>query len=67
MVHQPIETVSWLLPNEGGKDFEHEWSQIMVRTTIAFLKYSQTRCNVNNMIWDAYYGEYAVYTIAIVS
>ena len=40
----------------------------MVRTTIA-LKYSQTRCNVNNMIlWDAYYGEYyAVYTIAIVS
>ena len=39
----------------------------MVRTTIA-LKYSQTRCNVNNMIWDdAYYGEYAVYNIAIVS
>ncbi len=29
-------------------------------------KYTDMRCNVNNMIWDAFYGESTVYTNAIV-
>ena len=52
-------------PMKDGRDFEHEWSRIMVKVIAS--KYTQMRCNVNNMMWDAFYVEYTIYTIAIVS
>jgi hypothetical protein len=50
-------------PIKDGRVFEEEWSRIMVPTIAS--KYSQMRCNVNNMIRDAFYGEYTVCTTTI--
>jgi hypothetical protein len=52
-------------PLPGGRVFEDERSRLMVSRNIA-LKYSQMRCNVNNMICDSFLSEYTGSTIAIV-
>lgn len=47
-------------PMPDNMVFEDEWPRIMVRSIA--LKYSQIRCNVNNMIRDAFHGEYTINT-----
>lgn len=51
-------------PMPSGRVFENEWSRLMVRNIA--LKYSQLRCNVNNMVRDSFVGEYTGYTVSIV-
>ena len=51
-------------PMPDGRVFEDEWTRIMVRSIA--VKYTQLRCNVNNMMRDAYIGKYTGHTVAIV-
>ena len=51
-------------PMPSGRVFENEWSRLMVRNIA--LKYSQLRCNVNNMVRDSFVGEYTGYNVSIV-
>ena len=51
-------------PMPDGRVFEDEWTRIMVRSIA--VKYTQLRCNVNNMIRDAFIGKYTGHTVAIV-
>ena len=45
-------------PLKPGRDFDDDWSKIFVPSLA--VKYTQLRCNVNNMIRDAFKGAYAV-------
>ena len=45
-------------PLKPGRDFDDDWSKIFVPSLA--VKYSQLRCNINNMIRDAFKGTYAV-------
>ena len=42
-------------PTKEGRNFKDDWSKLFV-PSIA-VKYSQLQCNVNNMIWDQFYGK----------